>query len=288
MDSLISKIIPTYNRAHIIGDTLQPLLSQTFTNRECIIVDDHKPKGTNSCRNFGFEKSNGNYVQWFDSDDLYYPFALEENLHCIKNGFDVTVSQLDIIDFNTSDKIRKNRIYSANLIEDYLTGNVAFYISGPFWNRKFLERQDELFDESISNLDDWDFNLRMLYQNPKINFLEKPLAAYRIHSESLTFEINKLNYKEITSEIFAREKHLKILRSLHKENYKTLNFYIEKRLKSFFIVSMEFKDKNRFRYLKMLIKKQVELNNFFGVMKSVSAFSVYYMFGKGYYLLKKI
>ena len=84
MQPLISIIIPTYNRAQIIGETLDSLIAQTYANWECIAVDDgstdntdevlvaycnkdtrfqyhHRPKdklkGPNSCRNYGFTRS---------------------------------------------------------------------------------------------------------------------------------------------------------------------------------------------------------------------------------------
>src|SRR5690554_3978886 len=101
---LISIIIPTYNRAHLIGETLDSVLAQTYQNWECIVVDDgstdntdevmaaymakdarfqyhHRPKdrlpGGNAARNYGFEVSKGEYIQWFDSDDLMLPEKLE-------------------------------------------------------------------------------------------------------------------------------------------------------------------------------------------------------------------
>jgi glycosyltransferase involved in cell wall biosynthesis len=94
---LVSIIIPTFNRAHLIGETLDSVLTQTYTNWECIVVDDgstdetdnlvtdfckrdhrfqyhHRPsdgpKGANACRNFGFEVSKGEYIQLLDSDDV--------------------------------------------------------------------------------------------------------------------------------------------------------------------------------------------------------------------------
>lgn len=95
--ALVSIIIPTYNRAHLIGETLDSVLRQTYSDWECIVVDDGstdetseivqcyldkdsrfkyylrpriRPKGANACRNYGFELSKGEYIQWLDSDDL--------------------------------------------------------------------------------------------------------------------------------------------------------------------------------------------------------------------------
>ena len=94
---LVSIIIPTYNRAHLIGETLDSVLAQTYPNWECIVVDDgsiddtenlvlayvaedvriqyhkrpnYKIKGAPSCRNFGVEISKGSYIMWLDDDDL--------------------------------------------------------------------------------------------------------------------------------------------------------------------------------------------------------------------------
>src|SRR5688572_29060991 len=93
---LISIIIPTYNRALMLEETLDSIIAQTYKNWECIVVDDgstdatdklmaeyidrdsrfqyhHRPKdrlpGGNAARNYGFEISKGNFIQWFDSDD---------------------------------------------------------------------------------------------------------------------------------------------------------------------------------------------------------------------------
>ena len=83
---LVSIIIPTYNRAHLLEETLNSIVKQTYSNWECLIVDDgskddtdnfmesfikkdkrfqyHKrpknsPKGGNAARNYGFQLSKG-------------------------------------------------------------------------------------------------------------------------------------------------------------------------------------------------------------------------------------
>jgi glycosyltransferase involved in cell wall biosynthesis len=86
---LVSIIIPTFNRASIINDTLDSILDQTYSNWECLVVDDgstdetkkvihnyalkdprisalerppEKSKGANSCRNYGLSLAKGDYV----------------------------------------------------------------------------------------------------------------------------------------------------------------------------------------------------------------------------------
>src|SRR5690606_6866496 len=118
---LVSIIIPTYNRAHLIGETLDSVLAQTYQNWECIVVDDgstdatdkmmaeymakdarfqyhHRPKdrlsGGNAARNYGFEVSKGEYIQWFDSDDLMLPEKLAIKVNSIeKNDVDFVISK---------------------------------------------------------------------------------------------------------------------------------------------------------------------------------------------------
>ena len=112
---LISIIIPTYNRAHLIGETLDSILLQTYPNWECIVVDDgsadntadvmrdnikndnrfqyhqrpdNRKKSPNSCRNYGFELSKGEYIKWFDSDDIMLPYLLEKQISSFVKNVD--------------------------------------------------------------------------------------------------------------------------------------------------------------------------------------------------------
>ena len=111
---LVSIIIPTFNRADIIHETLDSIKLQTYEKWECIIVDDgsndnsimvinefvktdnrfkfydrpiNKLKGANSCRNYGFEKSKGEFINWFDSDDI-----MHENRVIVHTSLETRVS----------------------------------------------------------------------------------------------------------------------------------------------------------------------------------------------------
>ncbi len=96
---LFSVIIPTYNRADLVSKTIASLLEQTYKNFELIVVDDGSTDNTKeviaaitdprvkyfvkenaergAARNFGFSKAMGNYINYFDSDDLAYPKHLQ-------------------------------------------------------------------------------------------------------------------------------------------------------------------------------------------------------------------
>lgn len=100
MNPEISVIIPVYNRARLIGDTIQSLLAQTIPPLEIIVVDDgstdetadvaerfgapvkvlrKRRSGPSAARNLGFAESRGQYIHFFDSDDIAVP-----NKHAIQ------------------------------------------------------------------------------------------------------------------------------------------------------------------------------------------------------------
>ena len=127
INNLVSILIPTYNRAHLICETLDSIVAQTYPSWECIIVDDgstdttknvvadfisqdsrfiyilrpnNRPKGANTCRNFGFDNANGDYVLFFDSDDLMDSNALENYISSFNESIDAVVAPLKINTIN--------------------------------------------------------------------------------------------------------------------------------------------------------------------------------------------
>jgi len=92
---LISIVVPTYNRADLIGKTLHTLLEQSYSDIEIIVVDDGSKDNTEevvkaftdprirylkkqneergAARNYGVRHSNGMYLNFFDSDDIAFP-----------------------------------------------------------------------------------------------------------------------------------------------------------------------------------------------------------------------
>jgi glycosyltransferase involved in cell wall biosynthesis len=218
---LISIIIPTYNRAHIICDTLESVLAQTYTNWECIVVDDgstddtakvvklylskdsrfnyfERPAdylpGGNGARNYGFKLSKGEYINWFDSDDLMDKKFLETKVKvlesdlnldfcaCLGRSFHKKLEKLGKID-------RPLKLSSQNYLEDYILNRLYFYTPSPMWRRSFLENK-MLFDEKLVRGQEKDFHFRMLLSSPNFKYLDKDLFFLRKGKESISDKAN--------------------------------------------------------------------------------------------------
>lgn len=114
---LVSVIIPTYNRAHLIKRSAMSVLNQTYSNLELIIVDDgstdnteevvksldderviyikQSNQGACAARNNGIDHAKGEFIAFQDSDDVWHLDKLEKQIKCLKEtGADVVVCNL--------------------------------------------------------------------------------------------------------------------------------------------------------------------------------------------------
>jgi glycosyltransferase involved in cell wall biosynthesis len=215
--NLVSIIIPVFNRENFLPETLDSILGQTYKNWECIIVDDrsldtsliiakgyanldprfkvyrrpwYKKKGANTCRNYGFKLSNGEFIQWFDSDDIMYPSMIEEKIDkIIFEKSDIVISRLGffknkIDDFYTDDRLTIES-KSNNLPLDFFTGNFWFQTSQPLFRNSFLSLQKRLFITNLNRNQETELFVRLLIQKPKISYLNTVLILQRIHENSI-------------------------------------------------------------------------------------------------------
>ncbi|NWH05031.1 glycosyltransferase family 2 protein [Desulfobacter latus] len=122
-ESLVSVIIPTYNREHCIKRAIYSVLNQNYKNTEIIVIDDCsqdkteqrvfectkecnnivyyrnvKNEGCAISRNIGVELSNGEYIAFLDDDDEYYPEKLSSHINVLNDyksnnmDYDVLIS----------------------------------------------------------------------------------------------------------------------------------------------------------------------------------------------------
>ncbi len=215
-NALVSVVIPCYNRETLVGETLDSVLAQTYENWECIVVDDgstdstlevlrsytardprfrvfqrppQREKGPCACRNFGFENSRGEYIQFFDSDDLMHPRHLEMKADLLAEHpeFSFVVCQTE--PFGDDVELRRcaaKNLRSKNVFEDFILGRIGFLTNAPLWRRCCFEGMAKLFDEGLRRGDEPEFYLRVMARHRTYGVLDEPLILQRIHGRSLT------------------------------------------------------------------------------------------------------
>lgn len=219
---LVSILIPNYNKAAYLAETLDSVIAQTYTNWECVIVDDHstdssweileiyskkdfrikifkrpenRKKGGGAARNFAFENSNGDYVQWLDSDDLIHKDKLSSQVSDLLTAKDNSISianwkwidsPSDIEDENGSIKNSPNMEsrwtkYPNEGLELILwLFKIRFLIPiHSYLVRADLLRESGLWNEDLTKNQDGEFMVRVLLKCKNISYNYSVFAFYR-------------------------------------------------------------------------------------------------------------
>ena len=214
---MISIIIPCFNRAKFLEETLNSIINQSYKNWECIVIDDgssdntieilkmyeikdsriksySRPfniiKGASTCRNYGYNLSIGDYICWFDSDDIMPLNSLEDRINVfIKNNCDFVIGRVLKFDHLTKETITENSSLlfpiTNNPASEYLLGKFWFQTSAPIFKKIFLEKFNNHFDESLTFNDETEFYARLLLSNPNLKFVDTVVTLRRMHDESL-------------------------------------------------------------------------------------------------------
>jgi glycosyltransferase involved in cell wall biosynthesis len=209
MKPLVSVVIPTYNRAGLVVEAVQSVLNQTYGRMEIIVVDDGSTDNTreilkeyegkiryvyqerserSEARNEGFRHSEGEYIAFLDSDDLWLPMKIAKQVQVLSRRADVGLvyTDVDLIDEHGNPyagKLCWDEPVRKVLYEDLMTHNVVTgSLSAIMVRRECLDRVG-VFDESMSICEDLDLYRRIArhYNFHKINL---PLARIRIHGDS--------------------------------------------------------------------------------------------------------
>lgn len=216
MSSLISVIVPCYNQSIYLDETLQSVFNQTYQNWECIIVNDGSTDdtekiglkwlkkdirfsyyfkengGLSSSRNFGIEKSNGDYLQFLDSDDLITPEKFEKQLHDLKEA---QISVCDYFPFSDlTGEYNSNRYLSPFLSDQKYKEEVIseweYRKSIPchtvIFSKKLVLDNDLKFSEDLENHEDWVFWAMLFYFSDTYVNNSNVYAKYRIRIGSMS------------------------------------------------------------------------------------------------------
>jgi glycosyltransferase involved in cell wall biosynthesis len=185
--SKVSVIIPTYNRAQLVGSAIQSVLDQTFTDWEAIVVDDgsqdntlevvaryndprvrfihQENKGVSAARNTGIRASSGEYIAFLDSDDRFLPEKLSVQVTSLDRYSQYGLVASGWIDVNQAgEPIAEKRpwlLFSGLDRSDWLYRN-PLIPTCILVRRTWIETLG-LFDEQLSHEEDYDLWLRLAF-----------------------------------------------------------------------------------------------------------------------------
>lgn len=215
---MVSVIIPAYNAARYINETINSVLSQDYTNWELLIVNDgstdstksiidnyaakdsriatiHKSNsGVSDSRNTGIRLAKGDYVFFLDADDVWNHNNLSEKVnYLIKEKVDAVYSSCELIN-ELSIPMNSFLNGTANVaLSDVLSsrGNYTTAPSGIAVTKQVLHKIKG-FDINLSNNADQDFFINILAAEFKIGFITQTLWKYRIHEGNMSKNVQLL------------------------------------------------------------------------------------------------
>lgn len=226
---LVSIIVPVYNKRRYLHTILNQIAEQTFSDFECILIDDgstdgsaeicdafalrdsrfvvkHIPNGgVAHARNVGLDLAAGAYITFIDADDEVTPEYLDNLYKCIiQSGADIVIGSLaGIRDHNPAIVPARNPFPPGThlLAEDLVSFARIQKGFGTYgWCcAKLLSREliaDTRFTEGLVLAEDFDFYLKLYPAVSTIYYDDKPNYLYRQEAEncSVVKDDDKINY----------------------------------------------------------------------------------------------
>lgn len=222
----ISVVIPAYNAADFIRETLDSVLQQTLSADEVLVIDDGSTDDTASIaesygaavrvirranfkqaagRNFGVQETKSEWIAFVDADDIWERNKLERQMEELVRHPEADLCYTGrILLLQNGRTARLGRVVPvppAEKIRESLFRNTTFLPSSVLIRRSaFLAVGG--FDTHFEVLQDWDLWLRLLHAGTKFAACREPLVQYRIHPNSVSR--NAMRSLRAAKEIYRR------------------------------------------------------------------------------------
>ncbi len=210
----VSVVIPTYNSAAFVREAIQSVLGQTYSDLEIIVIDDgstddtervvrsfgdrvfyvrQENNGAGAARNQGIKKSQGSYVAFLDSDDLWLPGKLEEQIPLLDRDPELGLVYSDWAVVPEQGEAQPSYLQNLPAASGYVFDRLVqcgfILTSGTVVRRSCLDDVG-YFDEALSIAQDYDLWLRICYRW-KVALVNKPLAIKRNRDGNLSSNLPK-------------------------------------------------------------------------------------------------
>jgi glycosyltransferase involved in cell wall biosynthesis len=207
----VSIIMPAYNAAKTILESVQSVFEQTFSNWELLIINDgskdntlevlsslkdarikiltQQNQGVASARNHGLREARGRYIAFLDSDDLWLPSKLEKQIAIFEQCDDevglvytrhrgFTRHPLESFSMDIDVSLGLSNPYHCLLVADYIPTLTVMI-------RSSLVSEIGYFNEKLHGTEDWDYWLRIV-KSHGLHRVDEELALYRLSPNSLS------------------------------------------------------------------------------------------------------
>lgn len=213
----VSVVVPVYNVKELLPLCLDSIAGQTFTDFECILVDDGSTDGSSavcdeyaakdsrfrvlhkanggvcSARNAGIQAAAGEFVVFCDQDDLFAPRLLELALEAQRRQPEDLIVWPYVREreaFAAQPEAPGHTVYDRRHLLDYLAGDMMIYVWNKLLPRSVLAAMPALFDEGlIGGGEDFDFVARFMpvffQQHPQgcVRQINAPLYFWNLENE---------------------------------------------------------------------------------------------------------
>jgi glycosyltransferase involved in cell wall biosynthesis len=228
VQQFVSIIIPTFNSSKHIKNTLDSVLSQTYSNWECILVDDGSedltetiskdyqekdsrfqqfkrpetlPKGPSSARNYGVTLAKGDYLIFLDADDLLATTCLENRVAQFQQNPECDFLVFQMERFLNEPDFSKKEIATeqdkTRVLESFIQLHGQWPITAPIYKTIFFKTF--CFNTNLVVFEDLEVAIKAIIQATDFKIFNTVDCYYR----------NDINYKEKYNSIEVKTKMVK-------------------------------------------------------------------------------
>lgn len=211
--SMVSIIIPVYNRILPLERALKSVQQQTFKDFNVIVVDDHSTddiqsvikecnlsymktvgKGVSAARNTGIRSSQSEFIAFLDSDDEWLPTKLEKQIQFLSEHPELSIVHTNETWIRNGQQVKQGQKHqkSGGRIFSQCTDLCLIAPSSILVRRSLFDKVG-LFDENFPVCEDFDLWLRITALQD-IGFLSDPLVIkYGGHNDQLSMQYHSMD-----------------------------------------------------------------------------------------------
>ena len=202
----VSVVIPCFNQAQFLDEAVESVAAQTFTDWECIVVNDGSPDNTSEvaiklierypdkcirllekqnggladARNYGIERARGTYILPLDSDDVLHPEMLKRTVEVLESHLTIAIVYTDLVHFGA---VQKHVIAGEYDFQSLKCANQLNYCS--LYRREVWEKVGGYNPNMTWGYEDWDFWIGAGERGYAAEHISEALLFYRVRSESM-------------------------------------------------------------------------------------------------------